>query len=575
MKNFFKKSKWMVLALLIAALAGRALLTNKHFHAHDDIQIFRVGEYIKCFQDGQFPCRWSKNLGKGFGYPLFVFYPPVIYAVPALFSSFGLSINASLNLFAFLTFPLAAFSMFKLVKKLTAKSHLAFLASASYTLYPYHAVSVFVRGVYAETFAWSLFPLVLESFYTLIKEKKPSLRPAFLLVLIFLSHNISAMLMLPLTILWIGVLIAPALFTPARTQLKALAFPIALNLIAPVAVAFFFLFPALSEKSLVQTDSMIYGYYSFVNHFVSIRQLLFSTYWGYGGSNFGTEYDEMSFMIGGVYWVSFVLILLVRILMSWRARRFTLDLLSTYLITLGPVFFFLTHARSTPIWLLFPALSYIQFPWRLVGIGGFFLISGTIYILHRTASRWNSRLSILVTAILLFLYLPYFRPVSYDDYQDSDYLTGELTRNQQQEHLYDYLPKTVKSVPDEFAVVPIFKSDSDVEVSDVIWRSNLLQFDYSSSLDQKILLSIFGYPGWSMRIDGQLIPYKLDPNYGMLLAEIPAGRHSLSAVFTDTKPRRVANYISLAAIALCLWYQISLRYGQGKRTWFKEHSKVE
>jgi len=49
------------------------LLTNAHFYTHDDIQVYRLGEFIECFARGQIPCRWSDSLGKGYGYPLFNF----------------------------------------------------------------------------------------------------------------------------------------------------------------------------------------------------------------------------------------------------------------------------------------------------------------------------------------------------------------------------------------------------------------------------------------------------------------------------------------------------------------------
>jgi uncharacterized membrane protein len=54
-------------------------------------------------------------LGKGYGYPLFNYYPPMIYVVPALIHLLGFSLITSLNLFMFLTFILAAWGMYNLV----------------------------------------------------------------------------------------------------------------------------------------------------------------------------------------------------------------------------------------------------------------------------------------------------------------------------------------------------------------------------------------------------------------------------------------------------------------------------
>ena len=121
--------KWLLLSLFVAILAGRTLLTSRHFYTHDDIQVFRVNEFIECFKRGEIPCRWSANLGKGYGYPWFNYYPPMIYIISGLIHLSGFSIIASLNLLMFLSFILAAWGMYLLVKELTDRGDLAFLGS--------------------------------------------------------------------------------------------------------------------------------------------------------------------------------------------------------------------------------------------------------------------------------------------------------------------------------------------------------------------------------------------------------------------------------------------------------------
>ncbi len=544
MKKFFNRYQfYLFLSLLIAIVAGRLLLTSHHFHTHDDIQVFRLHEFIQAFKDGQFIPRWSKNLGKGFGYPLFIFYPPAIYAIPTFIHLLGFSLVTSLNLFAFLTMLLAAYSMFRLAYQLTNKNpRLAFLASVMYTLYPYHAVNLFVRGVYAETLAWSIFPLVLEGFYRLAKGEIKSIKPALALSLIFLSHNISTMLMYPLVIIWSLIL---------YFQYKKNGRLLLYNLILPLGLSAFFFLPMLLEKSLVQTDSMTFGYYSFVNHFVSLKQLFISNFWGYGGSNFGTKYDEMSFMIGKPYWLLFFLLNLAYLFQVIKKRK--LYLLPTFLLLTSYFLLFLTHARSTPIWLILKPLQYIQFPWRLIGLAGTMIIIFSIYTLDKFTNLAKSRFLIfLFVGLLLVRFLPLFKPEKFDSLTDQDFISGSLMKEQQQAHVYDYLPKTVHSLPDEFASDPIFRASQAPKFNLLKWTSNYLILKLDNPQTQPITFSVFFYPGWTAKIDGQPLKIKPHSNYGLIQATIPAGQHQIVLHFRETPLRLVADLISLTSLSLVL-----------------------
>ena len=67
----------LIIILAFALLAGRTLLTPGYFIMHDDLQMMRQLEMEKCFLDRQIPCRWIPDMGYGFGFPLFNFYPPL------------------------------------------------------------------------------------------------------------------------------------------------------------------------------------------------------------------------------------------------------------------------------------------------------------------------------------------------------------------------------------------------------------------------------------------------------------------------------------------------------------------
>ena len=57
----------LVLIFIVGVLAARSLFTSGYFIMHDDLQMMRQLTMEKCFQDSQIPCRWSPDMGYGFG----------------------------------------------------------------------------------------------------------------------------------------------------------------------------------------------------------------------------------------------------------------------------------------------------------------------------------------------------------------------------------------------------------------------------------------------------------------------------------------------------------------------------
>lgn len=548
-----RKRKWVLLAIVVSLFIGRALLTNKHFHTHDDIQVFRVNEYVQCIKNNQIPCRWSDSLGKGYGYPLFIFYPPVIYLIPTLIHLAGLSIITSLNLLAFLTFPLAAYSMYKFAYVISRSEKLSFLVSVAYTIIPYHALNVFVRGVYAETLAWSVLPLILERIYTLIKTKRKSYSLAILLTLLLLTHNISAMIIYPLSVLWAIILLVKYRPHPSRIKI------ILLNMLIPIGTSAFFLFPALIEKPLVQTQSMIFGYYSYINHFISLKQLFISNYWGYGGSTFGTEFDGMSFMIGKPYWVIFIIFVGLSFYLWLRSKKRSIDLIAIYFVFFSVVFTFLTHNRSTVIWSTIPLLQYVQFPWRFIGLAGAFMLMSSVYLVRKYTKKFTTTVVLVGATFLILTYSSLFQPEQYDNFTDIDYINGDLTELQKQEHLFDYLPVTANSIPDEFASSLIFDATYVSAVSENR-TSSTFELILVAEENDLLTLSIYDYPGWQVYIDDQLAEITPHPNYGFIQLEVSPGRHLIKGKFSDTGDRIIANYISIVFFGYLLW----LIFSKGK-----------
>ena len=95
---YFKKY-WAVLIVLgLSFWAVKALLVPGFFSMHDDQQIARLFELDISLKAGQIPPRWVENLGFGYGYPFFNFYPPLVYYLGEIFHTMGFSFINSTKL---------------------------------------------------------------------------------------------------------------------------------------------------------------------------------------------------------------------------------------------------------------------------------------------------------------------------------------------------------------------------------------------------------------------------------------------------------------------------------------------
>src|SRR3989344_7778858 len=159
----------LTLLFIITVPAFIRILNNQYFSMHDDQHIVRLFLLDQGLRQGYIYARWVDGLGFGFGYPLFNFYPPLIYYLAELFHLLGFSLIWSIKLLIVLGFFLGAVGIYFLVKKFTDRFS-AFLSVTLYTFFFYHAVLVYVRGALAEFFSLALLPFVFLSLNNLFDK---------------------------------------------------------------------------------------------------------------------------------------------------------------------------------------------------------------------------------------------------------------------------------------------------------------------------------------------------------------------------------------------------------------------
>jgi hypothetical protein len=551
-----KKFGIFILILVVLFPAIRALFGPGYFNMHDDLQVMRLFQMEKCFADGQIPCRWAPDMAYGYGQAMFNYYSAFPYYLGVLIRMLTpLSLMGTVKLLFMISLIAGAFGMYYLAKEFWGRWG-GILAAVLYTYAPYHAVDVYVRGAMAESFSLAILPFLWWSLYLLIK--KPSYyKLAFSSILIagiLTTHNISTLIYVPFTLLW-------ALYWLVKFKALRQISHLILSGLIGVGLAAFFIIPAVFEQSLIQTQHLVSEYSNYHGHFVTLRQLFLSRFWGDGPSIFG-EGDGMSFQIGWPHW--WVGILTVPLIFIW-AKKSAWDKVVLLAGFLGLFAFvsFLAHPRSLLVWEAVSPMAFIQFPWRFLGLSMFFLaLAGGAGVSYGKKVGKVAVVIAIIAAILLNA--AYFIPVHFSSkVKDSEKLSGLAFELQQKSAILDYLPRTAKQAPPSVAFENPRPVSGNGEIYGFLKGSNRFSFEAQIYGKARVEIPVTYFPNWIVLVDGKEAPIILHEIYGFIMVDLADGRHIVRGRFTNTSIRSFAN--SLTVVSMLGLFGAALYFENKKR----------
>lgn len=510
---------------------------------HDDLQLGRLYQLDECFADRQIPCRWVPDMGYGYGYPLFNFYPPFPYYLAEVFHLLGASLIDSIKFVFILGFVFSGILMYFLAREFWGE--IGGLVSAVFYLWaPYHAVDVYVRGALNEFWALVFFPAVFWAVYKLIKEENWRFVPvlAIFYSLLLLSHNLMSFFFTPAIVLW-GVFLVWYLQNTWLALIKPL-----IAGIWGVGLASFFVLPMIIERKFAHIETMFIGYFNYLAHFVSLNQMFVSRFWGYGASTWGPE-DGMAFAIGQLHWLMVAVSLLFFgvLWLKKRDKRFYLVTLYSLLFTLCS---FLAHLRSTPIWQRITILSYMQFPWRFLGFVAFFTsFLGGAMVAEIKEKKKAAILGLVLVVAVIVLNFSYFQPEKIIKVNDAEKLFSPKGWHKlQTDAIFDYLPIYAERPPGGPAPEKPWFEEGEGEIKDFQKGTDWQEFKLDVNSEKAIVrLPQFFFPGWKVWVDGQQTEIDNGNFLGLITFEVSKGEHRVSAYLTNTKVRTLGNLLSLIA----------------------------
>lgn len=546
--QFFKKilpllnSSWFVVLLgfLVVVLTSSSIINNYFFRPHDFTHAARLTEMQLSLSAGEFPVRWSRNFGFGYGMPLFNFYAPLPYYLGQVPMSLGVSPINTIKALYLVNSLLAFTGMYLLASKLWGKWG-GMVSAVLFSFSSYRALDLFVRGALGEAFALVLIPFLLYGILLMSQKRLTGILVGGVsLAAVLLSHNLTGMIAVGLAFVF-GL--ASLLWVDKRKRTSTVV-AILSAIVLGFGLSAFYTLPAFLEKSLTRVDQTItVGYFDYHNHFLCWTQL-FRGEWKYGGSLPGCS-DDLDFSFG-----TFPLVIVGLAVISvsvWGKRRDKLQIAVFLMLFVG--FTFLTIGRSAFIWDAISILKYFQFPWRFLTFTHVFfaILAGGVLASNRSW-KWIGVPVLVIIFISVYRHVSFFRPQSLlseselTEFYDS---SPQWIRREVSKTLNDYLPPRVR---DDSLPHPI---DSRVETDKgkiTVLRDESARLQAKVNCDDscEVRVNIFQFPGWKAKINGRdasLIPVSEGmPIYSIVM---PAGENLLLIEYKGTLVQRAANLITL------------------------------
>lgn len=559
-----KKVPFLIL-LIITVPACLSLLTNGYFPMHDDQHIVRLYVLDQGIRQGQLYPRWVDGLGFNYGYPLFNFYPPLIYYVAEIFHLAGFSFIWSIKLMLMTGFLLAAGGAYLLIKSQFGRLS-ALVGATLYTYSFYHAVTVYVRGAFAEFFSMSIFPFVLHALFLLYKK------PRLLSILYFgvsfafliLTHPLIAF---PALFFIVGTGLFYFLFHKNRPQFVVSS--LTGGLVGLMLSAFFWL-PSYVERQYTLVDSILTTELAaFKLHFIFPMQLYYSP-WGYGGSGAGIA-DGMTFQLGKLH-MGLAFIAVFFLFVSYIRKISAQQKHILFFMVLLLFSLYMSLPFSLFLWERISYLAYLQFPWRFLTFTTLFLavVASSALFLFTTIMKIKPVVHIGIAAAIMLgavvIYGKYFTPSEIIQTTDRERTSFDEVSWRVSSTSYEFAPKETATKKSAFGTTILAIDKPDVPTkryellqatAEVVQTTDTFQkkeFAIHATTPVRFQLNTFAFPGWKAYLtDGEgrtPLSVDVDNHLHLIQVTIPPGTFTLTFQFENTPVRVVGDAISITSVGV-------------------------
>ncbi|MCX7013599.1 MAG: 6-pyruvoyl-tetrahydropterin synthase-related protein [Candidatus Sumerlaeota bacterium] len=537
-----RREGWAVLILILLfslVLVHPLLRAGYPASGELDRHPLRLLGLTRAVAEGVWDGRWLGSFAQGFGYPFFTFYAPGLYYLSLAFLHLGFSLAGSIKA-GVIVFSLAGAIGQCLLGRALWRSRMAGgLAALVWLFLPYQVFNLYSRGDLAEYCAASLIPWALYGHLAAMRrgEWKAALGASLAHAAILWTHNVTALVFQAFLLVFDG------LFVPLEARNKRRA---ALRLIVSHALglglAAAFWLPALVERRFVHIDLVVLpeSHYDPTTNLLGLYSILSSFARGLG------------WLIAAGSAASAALCLALRD----RRSRDQWRLAALGLLAGGAVFLMLPASRI--FWARAPLASFVQFPWRLLSFAGLALsliVGASGRWLERRAGIWKGASLVLTGGASLALVAWEMHPAAFPGCDDASLTEKLVSRCVTTVSMSEYLPYPAAPFPDDTVLARsggarrIVEGQATLDPSIPGASKRAAGRGAVVTAETAVVLQWdqHYYPAWTARLDGVNREPHPSPE-GLILLDVPPGRHTVEFVLSSTSAREAGRAIALLAL---------------------------
>ncbi|MDE3088491.1 MAG: hypothetical protein KGJ80_03785 [Chloroflexota bacterium] len=285
---------------------------------------------------------WAPTVGHAFD--LFRTDGALPYVVAEIFHLIGFGYLDAIKIVYALAWIASGLTMYALARQWFSEAG-ALLAATVYVYLPYHIATVYVRGAFAESVAWAIFPLAL-----LALARRQTVYCSLFTALLFLVQPGVAILF---SLGALAIVVALNWRTGSISHSLSLSFsPIAAGL---ALGALLFAPTMLRHGATIARDGFNANYV--------LPFQLFSSLWGFGASN-GNYLDQFPLQLGVVP----IGLAIIAVALGWESSQANARRAVIVFLSVAVVLTLLTFSLAAPIWSVLGIFA--AYPWQLLAIVG-------------------------------------------------------------------------------------------------------------------------------------------------------------------------------------------------------------
>jgi 6-pyruvoyl-tetrahydropterin synthase related domain len=471
--------------------------------------------------------RWAALAHFGYGEARFIFYPPLSWMLGAALGSF-LPWWIAPGVYQWIALTLSGCSMFLLARHFMERRDATF-AAALYAANPYHIVIVYWRSAFAEMLISALLPLLL---LVILRSERNSRITALYLSLIVGAAwltNVPGAVMLTYSLALLLVVASVMRRSPAPLVIGAVAVPVGL------ALAAFYVVPVMYEQKWVEIAQVLS---------LGVRpqdNFIFT-------SLNNPDHDRFNMLISVLSLAEMIVLAVFGFLARpWRKRA---PEFWSMLMAWSAACILLLSSLSFLLYRYLPELRYVQLPlrWLLCLNVGFALL------VTMGSRRWVTRALACVVILAVLGYVWHrVQPPWWDDAGD----VADMVEHQRDGSGYDGIEEYVPDGVDVYEIKNdarrvAFEGNGSSRIRITQWGPESKSFSAILSQPGKLVLKLFHYPAWRVRVNGHPVQTGMLAVTGQIVIPAEAGDNQVEITLARTRDREIGGLISFGTVILIL-----------------------